>query len=192
MVGIGLAMIAIGLVSLALRWYGRLYDQRWFLRLCILASPLGFFAVTFGWITTEHGRQPWVIYGQLRTADSVSPIPLASVATSLALFVIVYCLVFGVGTYYLLRLMRTVPSRGDATAVRPGGQRPIAAADEPLEDRSGLAPGTGGVTADGTRPAADLGRHHCRRRDHVRDHGRLRSRRRDPVPVRTRRRPTAT
>ena len=142
MVGIGLAMIAIGLVSLALRWLGRLYDQRWFLRICTWASPLGFLAVTCGWITTEHGRQPWVIYGQLRTADAVSPIPLASVAISLALFVLVYCLVFGVGTYYLLRLMRTKPT--EATPPESGGgQRPIAAADQPIEDYPGsvVAPG---------------------------------------------------
>ncbi|MGD9508573.1 MAG: cytochrome ubiquinol oxidase subunit I [Geminicoccaceae bacterium] len=135
MVGIGLIMIAIGLISLALRWHGSLYDRRWFLHLCVLASPLGFLAVTFGWITTEHGRQPWVVYGYLRTADAVSPVPLASVAISLVLFVLVYCVVFGVGIYYLLRLMRTVPTDAPPTAPEPGGHRPIAAADEPLEDR---------------------------------------------------------
>ena len=75
MVGIGFLMIGIGLVSLWLRWHKRLYDAQWFLRLCVLASPLGFFAVTFGWITTEHGRQPWVVYGLMRTADAVSPHP---------------------------------------------------------------------------------------------------------------------
>ena len=128
MVGIGLAMIAIGLVSLWLRWRDGLYDQRWFLRVCTWASPLGFFAVTFGWITTEHGRQPWVIYGQLRTADALSPVPAASLAVSLALFVIVYFVVFGVGIYYLLRLMRTVPSEASPPKQEGGGQRPIAAA----------------------------------------------------------------
>jgi cytochrome d ubiquinol oxidase subunit I len=140
MVGIGLVMIAIGLTSLVLRWQNQLYDRRWFLRLCVLASPLGFFAVTFGWITTEHGRQPWVVYNHLRTADAVTPLPLASVATSLALFVLVYCVVFGIGTYYLLRLMRTVPTAAEPTPERPGGHRPIAAADEPLEDRTRSAP----------------------------------------------------
>jgi cytochrome d ubiquinol oxidase subunit I len=140
MVGIGLVMIAIGVCSLVLRWQGRLYSRPWFLRLCVLASPLGLFAVTFGWITTEHGRQPWVVYGHLRTADAVSPIPLASVATSLALFVLVYCVVFGVGTYYLIRLMRTVPADATPTATEPGGHRPAAAADEPLEDRTRPAP----------------------------------------------------
>jgi cytochrome d ubiquinol oxidase subunit I len=133
MVAIGFAMLAIGLLSLWLRWHGRLYDARWFHRICTLAAPLGLFAVTFGWITTEHGRQPWVVYGLLRTADAVSPVPAPSVLTSLILFVLVYCAVFGVGTYYLLRLMRTVPTERSTTPPAPGGQRPIAAANEPLE-----------------------------------------------------------
>ena len=139
MVGIGLVMVAIGLVSLWLRWRDRLYDQRWFLRVCTLASPLGFFAVTFGWITTEHGRQPWVIYGQLRTADALSPVPAGSLAISLALFVVVYFVVFGVGIYYLLRLMRTVPSEATPPDREGGGQRPIAAANEPIEGHRGSA-----------------------------------------------------
>lgn len=134
MVGIGLVMIAIGLTSLVLRWKGRLYDRRWFLRLCAWASPLGLFAVTFGWITTEHGRQPWVVQGHLRTADAVTPLPWASVATSLSLFILVYCVVFGVGTYYLIRLMRTMPSEAGPTEDQPGGRRPIAAADEPIDE----------------------------------------------------------
>lgn len=141
MVGIGLIMIAIGITSLALRWYGKLYRARWFHRICVAASPLGLFAVTFGWITTEHGRQPWVIQDHLRTADAVSAIPLASVAISLTLFIVVYFVVFGIGTYYLIRLMRTVPSETGGTRARPGGQRPIAATRETLEDdtRGGAA-----------------------------------------------------
>jgi cytochrome bd ubiquinol oxidase subunit I len=139
MVGIGFLMIGIGLVSLWLRWHKRLYDAQWFLRLCVLASPLGFFAVTFGWITTEHGRQPWVVYGLMRTADAVSPHPAGSVLASLVMFVVVYCVVFGAGTYYLLRLMREVPSAARGTPSSPGGQRPMAAADERLEP-GGSAP----------------------------------------------------
>jgi cytochrome d ubiquinol oxidase subunit I len=133
MVGIGLLMAAIGLVSLALRWTGRLYETSWFLRLCVAASPSGLIAVTMGWITTEHGRQPWVIHGQLRTADAVSPIGAGSLATSLVLFVIVYCAVFGVGTYYLIRLMRTVPDQAPLPHRSPGGHRPVAAANQALE-----------------------------------------------------------
>jgi cytochrome d ubiquinol oxidase subunit I len=131
MVGIGLVMILVGMISLWLRWHGRLHDTRWFLRLCVLCAPLGFFAVTFGWITTEHGRQPWVIQGVMRTADAVSPIALPSVATSLILFVVVYFVVFGTGIYYLLRLMRRPPTEASATPPAPGGHRPAAAAEEP-------------------------------------------------------------
>jgi cytochrome d ubiquinol oxidase subunit I len=141
MVGIGLVMIAIGLTSLVLRWYGQLYDQPWFLRVCTWAAPLGLLAVTFGWITTEHGRQPWVVQGYLRTADALSPVPLASVAASLALFVLVYCVVFGTGTYYLIRLMRTAPSAISPPATEPGGHRPIAAAAEPMDNGGRRAPG---------------------------------------------------
>jgi cytochrome d ubiquinol oxidase subunit I len=141
MVGIGFVMIGIGLISLWLRWHKQLYDQTWFLRLCVLVSPLGLFAVTFGWITTEHGRQPWVVYGHMRTADAVSPLPAGSVLATLIMFVVVYCVVFGVGTYYLLRLMREVPSTARGTPPSPGGHRPMAAADERLdEDRSAPAP----------------------------------------------------
>jgi cytochrome d ubiquinol oxidase subunit I len=86
-------------------------------------------AVTLGWLTTEHGRQPWIVYGLVRTADGVSPLAFGSVATSLALFVVVYFLVFGIGIYYILRLMRTVPSAVGATPSGPGGeQRPEAGA----------------------------------------------------------------
>ena len=148
MVGIGLVMIAIGITSLALRWYGKLYSTPWFHRVCVAASPFGLFAVTFGWITTEHGRQPWVIQGHLRTADAVSPIPWGSVATSLSLFVVVYFVVFGIGTYYLIRLMRTVPSDASGTRDAPGGQRPIAATHEPLEDDT-----RGGGAATQQQPA---------------------------------------
>ena len=131
MVALGVIMVAIGVISLVLRWMGRLYATEWFLRVCTIAAPIGFFAVTFGWITTEHGRQPWIVTGILRTADGVTLLPLASVATSLVLFVLVYTLVFGVGTVYLLRLMRAVPSEAHETPAEPGGQRPLAAADEP-------------------------------------------------------------
>ena len=73
MVGIAVIMLAMVVASLWLRWRGELFDADWFLRCCTLASPLGFIAVTAGWATTEVGRQPWTVYGLLRTADSVSP-----------------------------------------------------------------------------------------------------------------------
>jgi cytochrome bd ubiquinol oxidase subunit I len=111
MVAIGFLMLAIGIVSLVLRFRGRLYDSRWFLRLCVATTPIGFIAILAGWFTTEVGRQPWVVYGLLRTADAASPaISGGGVATSLAAFVIAYSLIFPAGTYYIVRLIQRGPS----------------------------------------------------------------------------------
>jgi cytochrome d ubiquinol oxidase subunit I len=109
MVALGVAMIAVGLIGLALRWRGALYVTPWFHRLAVAMGPSGFLAVLAGWITTEVGRQPYVVYGLMRTADAASPIAAPAVAGSLALFVAVYVVVFGTGIYYLLRLMRAEP-----------------------------------------------------------------------------------
>jgi cytochrome d ubiquinol oxidase subunit I len=106
MIGIGLLMLAAGLVSLFLRWHHRLYDCRWFHQACVLMGPAGFVAVLAGWITTEVGRQPWIVYNLLRTADAASPVSASEVATSLTLFVVVYCAVFGAGVWFLIRLLR--------------------------------------------------------------------------------------
>jgi cytochrome d ubiquinol oxidase subunit I len=95
MVGIGLAMLGIAVWHLYLRWKGTLFTDRWFLRATMAMTPSGFGAVIFGWFTAEIGRQPWVVYGQLRTADAVSPISKGAVTASLATFVVVYAIVFG-------------------------------------------------------------------------------------------------
>ena len=73
MVGIGVIMLGLVVASWWLRFKGRLFETRWFLRACQFVAPLGFVAVLAGWTTTEVGRQPWTVYGLLRTADSVSP-----------------------------------------------------------------------------------------------------------------------
>jgi len=136
MVAIGFLMLAVALVSLWLRWRRRLYDTRWFLRGLTLCTPIGFMAIIFGWITTEVGRQPWTIYGILRTPDSISPaITGAGVLTSLITFVVVYTIIFSAGTYYLARLLQRGPRVHEAppvpSAARP--KRPFSAADEALE-----------------------------------------------------------
>jgi cytochrome bd ubiquinol oxidase subunit I len=115
MVGIGLLMLAVVAISCWLRWKGELFDERWFLRLCVLASPLGFIAVLAGWATTEVGRQPWTVYGLLRTADSVSPsLTGLDVALSLAGYSLVYILVFATGIALMLRIVRAGPAAADA------------------------------------------------------------------------------
>ena len=86
----------------------------------IVMGPAGFLAVIAGWITTEVGRQPWTVYGLLRTAESHSPLDAPAVAASLTAFVVVYAFVFGAGVFYLLRLMGKPPAPGTA----PGGVAP--------------------------------------------------------------------
>ena len=107
MVGLGLLMMRLGLWSLWLRWRGGLYDSA--LAACgaaVLMGPAGFVAVLAGWITTEVGRQPYTVYGLLRTADSRLADRRArrSAPRSLA-FIVVYFVVFGAGVFYILRLM---------------------------------------------------------------------------------------
>jgi cytochrome d ubiquinol oxidase subunit I len=109
MVGLGLLMALLGFVGLWLRWRKRLYQATWFQRAALIMGPSGFIALLAGWITTEVGRQPYTVYGLLRTAESMSPIDAPAVATSLLAFVIVYVLVFGAGIFYLLRLMGRAP-----------------------------------------------------------------------------------
>ncbi|PYF01400.1 cytochrome bd-I ubiquinol oxidase subunit 1 apoprotein [Rhodopseudomonas faecalis] len=113
MVTIGMLMLALGLASLWLRWRGQLFSARWLHRSAILMGPAGFVAVLAGWITTETGRQPFTVFGLLRTADSVSPLAAPAVGSSLIAFIIVYFAVFIAGTVYILRLMAEPPHHGE-------------------------------------------------------------------------------
>lgn len=123
MVGIGFAMLGVGLWSLLQRMRGRLYTSTWLHRAAVLMGPTGFVAVLAGWITTEVGRQPYTVYGLLRTSDSLSPIEAPAVATSLLMFIVVYFFVFGAGTFYILRLMHTAPGEGTEDPTRAGPLR---------------------------------------------------------------------
>ena len=117
MVGLGFAMLGFGLWGGIARWRGTLHSSRWLHRAAIVMGPMGFVAVLCGWVTTEVGRQPWTVYGLLKTQDSAAPIALSAVSASLTAFVVVYFLIFGTGTYYLLRLMAQRPGAGDPEAV---------------------------------------------------------------------------
>jgi len=143
MVGLGLLMFALGLWSLLARLRRRLYDWRWLHRFALAMGPAGFVAVIAGWVTTEVGRQPWVIYGLLRTRDAVSPVAAPAVGASLVAFVLVYFTVFAAGIWYILKLM----------ARPPGGGGP----DEPEAPirTAGVTPAGGLVGRGGPEPEPD-------------------------------------
>jgi cytochrome d ubiquinol oxidase subunit I len=109
MVGIGLLMVLAALTGIWLWWRGRLFQARWYLWPAQHAWWIGFVAVISGWIVTETGRQPWVAYGVLRTAEAASPLAANTVATTLVLFVLVYGVVFAMGIYYINRLIARGP-----------------------------------------------------------------------------------
>jgi cytochrome d ubiquinol oxidase subunit I len=113
MVGLGFLMALVGFVSLWLRWKQKLFEARWLQWIVVAMAPAGFVALLSGWVTTEVGRQPFTVYGLLRTADSVSPIGLPGVATSLAAFGVVYLIVFSAGFLFLARLVLKQPERGE-------------------------------------------------------------------------------
>jgi cytochrome bd ubiquinol oxidase subunit I len=131
MVGIGLLMLALIVASWWLRARRRLFDANWFLWVCMLASPLGFLAVLAGWTTTEVGRQPWTVYGLLRTTDSVSPsLTGVDVVLSLVGYGVVYLIMFPFGIAVMARIVRNGPVEpsvepNPVEAGRP--QRPVEA-----------------------------------------------------------------
>ncbi len=131
-----LAMWATMLLITVWGWWlayrRRLYGADLYLRLCNYAIPVGYVAVTAGWVTTEAGRQPWVVYGFLRTADAVTPnLSTGDVTISLAMYMLVYAFVFGAGLYYLIKLVHAGPALMQAP--EPGldkrPARPLSAAD---------------------------------------------------------------
>ena len=111
MVGIGTLMILIGLAGTTLLARKKVYSAKWFLKLCTLATPLGFVAIITGWFTAEFGRQPWVVYNILRTQYSVSDISFWQVFASLASIITVYFIIFGYFYFkYLLRIIKGGPN----------------------------------------------------------------------------------
>ncbi|MHC8344701.1 cytochrome ubiquinol oxidase subunit I [Pseudomonas sp. RT6P73] len=121
MVGLGLLMLGQGLASLVLRWRKRLYAARWMLRVCVLMAPAGFLAMLSGWVVTEVGRQPFTVYGLLRTADSLSSVSRQQVVGATWTILAFYGVTFGVGLWVLLRLLREPPHEDE-----PGPQPTLA------------------------------------------------------------------
>jgi len=139
MAGLGMLMLLLAVLGLLLRRGQRLYEARWFQRFVLCMGPSGLLALLAGWVTTEVGRQPWVVYGVLRTADAVAPLDARQVGSSLLIFVIVYFLVFGTGIYYMLRLMAKGPYPADGIGGQgrehPGLEhRPLARPADAIDD----------------------------------------------------------
>ncbi len=142
MLAVGFSMIALALVGAWLLWWGALFEARWYLRIVANSWWIGFVAVWAGWVVTEGGRQPWIVQGLRRTADSVSPVSAATMATTLAMFVMVYGIVFAAGIYYINRLIANGPQ---GRAIKPpeagSPMRPLSSARD--AGREALAPGGG-------------------------------------------------
>jgi cytochrome d ubiquinol oxidase subunit I len=135
MVGIGLLMLAIVAVGLWLRLRRKLYDTGWFQRALMFATPLGFIAVVAGWTTTEVGRQPWTVYGVMRTAHSVTPsLTGFDVLLSLLGYVAVYAVMFPAGLWFVARIVKGGITSGKSSPVEGG--RPSA----PVKPVPGDAP----------------------------------------------------
>jgi cytochrome d ubiquinol oxidase subunit I len=130
MIGMWMIMLALTVCAWVLAWRGRLFTSPLYLRAATWAIPVGYVAVTAGWFTTEVGRQPWVVYGLLRTADAVTPsISGGNVLASLALYVVVYAVIFGAGVYYLVKLVRRgVPAELPQPGMDKRPARPLSAA----------------------------------------------------------------
>jgi len=140
MVGLGFLILGLGLFSLWARWRGTLYQSRLLQRLALAMGPAGFAAVLAGWFTTEVGRQPFLVYGVLRTAESASPLAAPAVGSSLLSFVIAYFIVYAAGLTYLFRLMAQPPYHGEQG---PSGDMPAHAA--------GITPAVGAAAEGAAR-----------------------------------------
>jgi cytochrome bd ubiquinol oxidase subunit I len=147
MVGIAMLMMLVVVLANWLRWNSRLYDTGWFLRVCEVCLPLGFVAVIAGWITTEAGRQPWVIYGLMRTKDAVTPsLGGSDVLVSLIIYMLVYLVVYPVTLYYMISLVRAGPE------IEEEADRPIEGLQRPLPARAAAGAGVPSGTAIAAEP----------------------------------------
>ncbi|TXR47022.1 cytochrome ubiquinol oxidase subunit I [Phyllobacterium endophyticum] len=137
MVGLGMLMLLLGLWSLWLRWNGGLFSSRLFLRFALVMGPAGLIAILAGWLTTEIGRQPWIVYGVMRTKDAVSNHSVLALSTALASFITVYLAVFGTGIRYMLKLVAAGPDEAEDSRPDVGQSqrpaRPLSAAPDDMD-----------------------------------------------------------
>lgn len=136
MVGLGMLMLLLGLWSIYLRWRSDLFGSKIFLHFATAMGPAGLIAILAGWLTTEIGRQPWVVYGVMQTKDAVSNHSPLALSMTLIIFIVMYCAVFGTGISYLLKLVAKGPQEGEharreGQTLRPA--RPLSAAPDNVD-----------------------------------------------------------
>ncbi len=128
MYGIAILMFGMAVASLWLRWHGGLFTTRWFLRSLVIMAPSGIVATLGGWYLAETGRQPWVIFGLLRTADAVSPVPAGTLLSTLIAFIFVYAFFMTAFLIFVFRLIRrgpeAAPDHAEASASLKNALRP--------------------------------------------------------------------
>jgi cytochrome d ubiquinol oxidase subunit I len=140
MAGLGVLMVLLGLWSAWSRWRDRIYESRALARFALVMGPAGLVAMLAGWYTTEIGRQPWVVYGLMRTKDAVSNHSTLTLSVTLVVLMVMYAGVFGTGIAYMLKLVNRgladggTPPRGHSLNQRPA--RPLSAATESLDSTS--------------------------------------------------------
>jgi len=120
MYGLAILMFALGVASRWLHWHGRLYTTPWFLRLLVAMAPSGIVATLGGWYLAETGRQPWVIFGVLRTADAISPVPAGTLLSTLIAFICIYAFFMTAFLVFVLRIIRRGPGTSPDLAEASG------------------------------------------------------------------------
>jgi cytochrome d ubiquinol oxidase subunit I len=138
MVGLGFLMLLLGLWGAWARWHNQLYQSKIFLRFAVLMGPAGLIAIVAGWLTTEIGRQPWVVYGVMRTKDAVSNHSALELSITLIVFMVMYVAVFGTGIRYMLMLVAKGPQPYGEHPPEPEGQsgrpaRPLSAVPDRID-----------------------------------------------------------
>ena len=141
MVGLGFLMLLLGLWGAWARWRHELYQSKLFLRFAVLMGPAGLVALLAGWLTTEIGRQPWVVYGVMRTKDAVSNHSALELSITLTVFIVMYLTVFGTGIRYMLKLV---------------AKGPVPSGEHPPEPESGRPARPLSAVPDRIDPAIDL------------------------------------
>jgi cytochrome bd ubiquinol oxidase subunit I len=148
MAGLGALMLLLGLWGAWTRWRSQLYKSKPLLRFAVLMGPSGLVAILAGWLTTEIGRQPWVVYGVMRTKDAVSNHSALALTTTLAVFVVMYFAVFGTGISYMMKLIARGPEELGSNGAPTGAEgahrrtpaRPLSAAPDDVDPAIDLIP----------------------------------------------------